>query len=263
MKIKYLILLLLVAHKSFSCSCAVNTINQRFMIADFVAKVKVKKSLKEWRFENESNAYNVEFEIEELYKGEKLSSVYVRSFSDASCGLVITENSEWIIFAYQNSNNLFSTDLCSGSKRIDLLFNESLYPNANKNYNLLIDKTLEVLRVFKKFNVSISDKTLITIYQNNFNELYNKYDACDYLGKYALYKVILNSDLSVKKVEVINGFSKKFDKGLKKIVKQKAKFMKQIKEKDGTIMQNREWLLLISGTKYDNQPCYFNQQNYL
>jgi hypothetical protein len=233
------------------------------MYADFVAKVKVTKSLKEWNFENAFKPYTVNFIIEELYKGQEITSISLDSYSDASCGLVLAENSEWIIFAYKNKEDKYFTNLCSGSKQIDKVFNNPKYPNAAKNYNTVINKTLEVLQLFKKHEVNISNKTLITNSKDNFSEHFNKYNACDFLNQYGLYKVILNADLSIKDVIVIKGYSEEFDKGLKKNIIEKAKFIKQIMENKDTIPQDTEWLLIISGTKYDDNPCFFNQYNYL
>ncbi|MCA6423117.1 MAG: hypothetical protein IM568_09905 [Flavobacterium sp.] len=233
------------------------------MYADFVAKVKVTKSLKEWNFENAFNPYSISFTIEELFKGEEITSISLSSYSDASCGLVISENSEWIIFAYKNNDNHYFTDLCSGSKQIDLVFTDSIYPNATKNHNLMINNTLEVLKLFKKYNVEISNKILLSNSKDNFSEHFNKYNACDFLNQYGVYKVILNADLSIKEVISIKGYSDEFDKGLKKIIKEKAKFIKYNRENRSSVPQDTEWLLLIKGVQYGEQPCYFNQNIYL
>lgn len=263
MKIKYFILFFLVALKSYACSCGFGTINGKFMYADFVAKVKITKSLKDWSFENAIKPYTVNFTIERLYKGQEITSISLDNYSDASCGLVLAESSEWIIFAYKNDKDKYSTNLCSGSKQIDRVFNESLYPNATKNYNSVIDKTLEVLELFKKYEVNVSNKILLINSKDNFNEHFNKYNACDFLNEYGIYKIILNADLSIKDVIAIKGYSNQFDKEFKKNIIEKAKFIKQAKENRETVPQDTEWLLLITGAKYDDQPCFFNQYNYL
>lgn len=263
MKINFFILFFLWTIKSIACSCGFSTMNNLFMYSDFVAKVKITKSLKEWNFENAFNPYSVSFTIEELYKGENITSISLSSFSDSDCGLVITEGSEWIIFAYKNKDNQYFTDLCSGSKQIDRVFTNPRYPNAEKNHSLRINKTLEVLRLLKKYNVEVTNKISLSNSNDNFNEHYNKFNACDFLNQYGVYKIILNADLSIKDVVTIKGYTKKFDKGLKKIIKEKVKFIKHNQKNRNSVPQDTEWLFLTEGVKYGEQSCYFNHNIHL
>jgi antitoxin component YwqK of YwqJK toxin-antitoxin module len=59
----------------------------------------------------------IEFQIDEVFKGKidtKIVTIYT-ALSDATCGLNVKENEEWIIWAY-TENNAISTNLCTRSQ---------------------------------------------------------------------------------------------------------------------------------------------------
>jgi len=60
----------------------------------------------------------IEFQIDEIFKGKievKTVTIYT-ALSDASCGLFVKENEEWIIWAYLQ-NNAMATNLCTRSRQ--------------------------------------------------------------------------------------------------------------------------------------------------
>jgi antitoxin component YwqK of YwqJK toxin-antitoxin module len=68
--------------------------------------------------ETSNKQVQIEFRIDEVYKGKiNLKTVMIyTSRSDASCGLFVKENEEWVIWAYLE-NKAISTSLCTRSKQ--------------------------------------------------------------------------------------------------------------------------------------------------
>lgn len=118
--IRLLIFILALPINVVACSCAnfwqAVTIkdynNSELIISGKAIKVTSNKK------ETEDRQRQIEFKIDDVYKGKidsKTVMIYT-SLSDASCGLLVNENEEWIIWAYLK-NNVISTNLCTRSKQ--------------------------------------------------------------------------------------------------------------------------------------------------
>lgn len=235
------ILFFIISVKAIGCSCGVSTFSQQFINADLIAKIKVNKVSKEWNGNNEYEPYSIEFETIEIYKGNLISNIInLPSFYE----MYFTLNSEWIIFAYSNtSNNQYTTNSCSGSKQINKVFDENLYPKYNIQYQKSINNLTKLLKNLKANNVEISNKLNILNSCSYYNFLISQQDLKTEKD-YAFYKIILNSKFEIKKIKVISGFNRKFDKNLKKEIIENNDWI-NVYGRNKKIPEKTEWLIII------------------
>lgn len=235
------ILFIISSIKAIGCSCGVSTFSQQFINADFIAKIKVSKVSSEWNVNNDHEPYFIEFETIEIYKGKvKSNIVNLQSFYE----MYFTLNSEWIIFAYSNtSNNQYSTNSCSGSKQIDKVFDENLYPKYNTQYQKNINNLTKLLTNLKANNIEISNKLNILNSCSYYNFLISQQDLKTDKN-FAFYKIILNSKFEIKNIQVINGFNRKFDKSFKKEIINNNGWI-NLHGENNEIPENTEWLIII------------------
>ncbi len=118
--IRLLILVLALPINAIACSCGnfwgtvtIKDYNgSAFILSGKAIKVTINKK------EAFDKQRQIEFQVDEIYKGEiesKTVMIYT-SLSDASCGLFVKENEEWIIWAYLQ-NNVITTNLCTRSRQ--------------------------------------------------------------------------------------------------------------------------------------------------
>lgn len=102
-----------------ACSCYIdygpvtikNYNNSEYIISGKAIKVIINQK------EETDKQRQIEFQIDEIFKGKidsKKVTIYT-ALSDASCGLFINENEEWVIYAYMQ-DGVISTNLCTRSK---------------------------------------------------------------------------------------------------------------------------------------------------
>lgn len=102
-----------------ACSCYTdygpvtikNYNNSEYIISGKAIKVII------YQKEETDKQRQIEFQIDEIFKGKidsKKVTIYT-ALSDASCGLFINENEEWVIYAYMQ-DGVISTNLCTRSK---------------------------------------------------------------------------------------------------------------------------------------------------
>lgn len=105
---------------TFACSC--NDFGRPVTIKDynasqFIISGKAKEVIVD-KNETVDKQRQIDFEIEEIFKGHfpgKTVKIFT-SLSDASCGLLVKENEEWVIWAYIQ-DNVVSTNLCTKSSK--------------------------------------------------------------------------------------------------------------------------------------------------
>ena len=118
--IRLLIFILALPINVIACSCAnfwgpvtiKDYNNSEFIVSGKVTQVTLNEK------ETVHRQRQIEFQIDEVYKGKidlKTVMIYT-SLSDASCGLFVNENEEWVIWAY-SENKVISTNLCTRSKQ--------------------------------------------------------------------------------------------------------------------------------------------------
>ena len=171
----YLILLCLcTTFNSFSCSCPNISLINAYSYFDFIGTVQF-ENLREV---NDYGLYASEVNIQELFKGNTVQKIFINSQKGSSCNFIPEENISYFILGSKNENGQIEISLCTA-------FN----PSSIKNINILKQHKLEVIdtNLKQRFNGKIK------------NSLFNKK-----LTGYFIYKVILNSDLSISQILPIN-----------------------------------------------------------
>lgn len=104
--------------KILACSCAIfsgpitikDYNNSEIILSGKATKVTLDK------YETTEKQRKIEFQIDEVFKGNidtRTVTIYTSAF-DASCGLNVKENEEWVIWAYTQNKGIL-TDLCTRS----------------------------------------------------------------------------------------------------------------------------------------------------
>ena len=134
----FIISIFIIPTWTFACSC--NDFGGPVTIKDynsnqFIISGKAKKVIID-KNETVDKQRQIDFEIDEVFKGyfpEKVIRIFT-SLSDASCGLLVKENEEWIIWAYTR-DNVVSTNLCTKSSKKELTSDTDLKSLKNFKSN--------------------------------------------------------------------------------------------------------------------------------
>ena len=232
----------------FACTCDNPKVTEKFIESDFVAKARIVKNYKN---ENSRELYRADIIISELFKGEKLKSIYVAGRSDramgSSCAIFIPENTELIIYARKNKDGKYSIGMCSGL----------LYLN-NRNIKRQ-QRELNILKMFKSKNIEFIDKINYQEKAKLDKEL-KQFKGVELEKEYGIYEITFNSELTIKNVTKISGFGNPIDLKLIEIIKKTewSSFDKGIKNK---VPDNSK--LLIGIYYYGKGNSSFLSQYYL
>lgn len=206
MKNLYVLLFFFLSISSFACICDSKTITEKYIESDFVAIVTITKI-----YPNQKNAdsYRADIKINELFKGEKIKSIYVYGRSDgnfgSSCDIFIPVNTKLVAYAHKNSVGVYGVGMCSG-----LLY-------LNKNRIKYQNNELAILNTFKSEKINFTDKTKYREITNSSIEL-EKYKGIQLEKSYGIFEITFASDLAIKKVEKISGFGNPIDDELIEIL---------------------------------------------
>ncbi|SCY29283.1 hypothetical protein SAMN05192588_2091 [Nonlabens sp. Hel1_33_55] len=191
---------------STACSCVVPTITTKYAQSDFVANITI---IKKYPNTGSEEFYRADVRIKELFKGEKVKSIYVSGRSDgkigSSCSIYIPEGTNLIAYSQRNKGGFLKIGMCSGLLYLD---------KASKS-----DREIEILEEFKAKNISFIDK----INYREKSDLRGKlkqFDGIELDKKFGLFQIILNSNLSIKSVEEIHGFANTIDDELIVVLKE-------------------------------------------
>lgn len=222
---------MLTAKYTFSCDCVISPLLEKYQVSDFVAKIKITKVILD---ENNKDYHDIDFELINLYKGESINKIKIASVINTSCSFLPSENTTWIIFASRDRTGILSSGACSGNEQIDRAFDLVMYPNLDVKYKKSIDLKLEVLDYLKTKKITFDNKFKLT--PTNFRPCLDDLKGYEEKNRFAVYQVIVNSDLSIKKIKVLKRFkntdlSKKLSVCLRKNMKISAQNMKVIPEK--------------------------------
>ena len=197
----YLILFCFLTVSSFACVCNPQTITEKYIKSDFVGIVTITKI---YPNQKNSDSYKADIKINELFKGVKLKSIYVRGRSDremgSSCDIFIPVNTKLVAYAYKNAEGLYEVGMCSG---LLYLNKKQLKPNPE----------LEILSMFKAEKIKFTDKTWYHETSNSSLELL-KYKDIKLNKSYGIYEITFSSNLAIKDVKEISGFGNPVDKEL-------------------------------------------------
>lgn len=205
-----LVILLLLAAQSFACVCIPPKFTEKFTQSDFVAEAKI---IKVYANEGEEEIYRADILIKNLFKGEKLTSIYIEGRSDgkkgSSCSIFIEHNTELIIYARKKNSSLFSFGSCSGYL---ILNKEGTNPKQTQ------ERELEMLNLLKEKEVNFTSRIWFAKKMGFSHEL-EKFKGVRLHKGYALYELIFTSNVSVKSIKLIRGFENQIDNELIEILK--------------------------------------------
>ncbi|MCI9844888.1 hypothetical protein [Flavobacterium pectinovorum] len=197
----YSILFCFLTFSSFACVCNPQTITEKYIQSDFVGIVTITKI---YPNQKNSDSYRADIKINELFKGVKLKSIYVRGRSDrdlgSSCDIFIPANTKLVAYAYKNDKGFYEVGMCSG---LLYLNKKQVKPNPE----------LEILNKFKSEKINFTDKTLYHETSNSSLELL-KYKGIQLNKSYGIYEITFASNLEIKEVKEISGFGNPVDEEL-------------------------------------------------
>jgi hypothetical protein len=230
-KLLILVLFLIASIHAFACSCSHINLADNFKRSEFVATAKIINIQPD---EKNKDYHNIDIEIIELYKGEKLKSLKIYSVLNSSCAFYTEKNSIWLIFA-STFNNLLSFGFCSGSTQIDRKFDPIEYPTLNARYKTSIDLKINVLKWLKQHQISLKNEFEVDIIRAT--DCYGALKGFE--GKKKDFGVVafqINENLLVDEIKLIKSFhnkklSKEFLKCSKGDIKISSKNFKSLPKK--------------------------------
>ena len=190
----------------FACDCDEPKITEKYIESEFVANVTILKI-----YPNRSNekGYKADIKINELFKGERLKSIYAYGRSDngigSSCDIYIPVNTNLIAYARKNKDGNFGIGMCSG-----ILYLNEINQKRQK-------RELEILKTFKLKNIKFTDKISYREKAKLHKDL-EQFKGIKINKNYGIYEITFASDLTIKSVTEISGFGNPIDQKLIKII---------------------------------------------
>lgn len=190
----------------FACDCDPPKITEKYTQSDFVANVTI---IKIYPNQKNEQGYKADIKINELFKGERLKSIYVYGRSDneigTSCDIYIPVNTNLVAYASKNKDENFGIGMCSG-----LLYLNTKNQKQQK-------RELEILKTFKTKEINFTDKINYREKAKLHKEL-EQFKGIKLEKTYGIYEITFASDLTIKKVTEISGFGNSIDKNLMEII---------------------------------------------
>ena len=234
----------------FACDCDPPKITEKYTQSDFVANVTI---IKIYPNQKNEHGYRADIKINELYKGDRLKSIYVYGRSDngigTSCDIYIPENTNLIAYASKNEDGNYGIGMCSG-----LLY-------LNKTNQKRQKRELNILKTFKSKSIDFTDKISYREKAKLHKEL-EQFKGIELDKNYGIYEITFASDLSIKNVIQISGFQNPIDKKLIEILKKTewTSFDKGVKDK---VPDNSKLLIGIYYYPKEKENPSFLSQYYL
>jgi len=191
----------------FACDCDEPKITEKYVESEFVANVTI---LKIYPNQRNEKGYKADIRINELYKGERLKSIYIYGRSDngigSSCDIYIPVNTNLVAYARKNKDGNFGIGMCSGL----------LYLNKTNQKRQI--RELEILKAFKLKNIKFTDKIKYREKGKLHNDL-EQFKGIKINKNYGIYEITFSSNLTIKSVIEISGFGNPIDQKLTEIIK--------------------------------------------
>lgn len=179
-----------------ACKCGILPLLDNYQKSAFVGTARIIKVTGD----PANNGQEIlEIDINKLYKGDPIKKIKASSRA-GSCGFMISENSNWLIFATLNNGEL-SFGFCSGSMQLD----EVMLPTLKGHYKRQLATTLDALDFIVKNKVSSNKPDSIYARESCIANL----TGLKYEDGFAVYEVKLQKDLSIKEVSMLKGFQNK------------------------------------------------------
>jgi len=238
MKVFILVASFFICSTSFACECIKDILVHNFQKSAFVAKVtilKVSKPTADGEYQDAS------IEVLELYKGKKITTIKIQSSLNTDCNLMVSENTNWLVFAQINRSGVLQFDLCSGSMQLDRKMSSIDYPNAQANYIKEINQKIAVLKFFKSKHIAQPNEyNLYLKYNERLHDLFKGYE--DESQKNAVYQLTVEKDLSISKIKALKEFdNQKLSKALLAYLREKAK----VNTRNISAIKKRTQLILV------------------
>lgn len=234
----------------FACDCMPPNLTEKYSKSELVAKVKI---VRNYSNENSEELYKADINVEELFKGESIKSIYIAGRSDgkmgSSCSMFISENTELIIYTSKNKDGNYVVGMCSGLLR----FHDW---NIKKQ-----KKELDILKTLKSKDINFTNKISFRPESNIRNEL-QQFKGIELEKKYSIYEIKFASDLTIKSVSKLIGFDNPIDLKLIEIIK-KTKWTSFDKEIKNKVPDNSRLLIGIYYYEQEKSNPSFLSQYYL
>lgn len=189
---------LLVSAQAFACSCSPSPLTTRFQESQFVAKVKFLDIRQD---PADEDYHNARIQILALYKGVAVTEIKIHSQLMSSCAFLPEVNSTWIIFAAEWQGKL-SFHFCSGSFDLGRTFNNSRYPEAEKNYRDETQLKEQVLEFFRIHHITDPNTSRLNISMKGLDSLTGFKNT----NRFAVFQLNTNTDLSISKITSLRRF---------------------------------------------------------
>ena len=206
-------ILLLSFSNANACSCARSwqETNNHYITSDFVGKVTINQVFDSPT--KESNTFKIEVSTEKVFKGNKISTLYVYGNRGhdiiSSCDVSVDKGEEWIIYATKNSEGKLAFGWCSNSKpMVKPWFDDK----AKQNRQQAIDRELKMLEFLASKLPNFKRNYSVQPVGTNLSDFLEKYDGIELpTNSYYQYLITFDRNLNVKSVEVLKGINKKID----------------------------------------------------
>lgn len=216
-KVFLLIIFFVATNIVSACVCGIESLLERYQRSDFIATAKI---LKIYPDRLDKDYHIIEIEISNIYKGNPITSLKIRSAFDSSCSFFTPEDSAWLIFASKEKDGELSFGRCSGSIQLDKKFDLKEYPNAIKDLNRKVEASLSVLQFLKDNNIKDVNKyNLYVSSKINYMSDFKNFEGGSGDG-IAIYELDVDKDLRINKIKALKKFD---DNNLTKIIKKGVK----------------------------------------
>lgn len=235
---------------SFACDCDEPKITEKYIQSDFVAKVTITKI---YPNEKGSNSYRADIKIDELFKGETITHIFVYGRSDGglgtSCDIFIHEKTKLVVYAWKNKVGKYGVGMCSGLLYLN-------YPNSNVK-----NRELEILKLFKSKKINFTDKTRYSE-TGTLQKKLNDYKGISLEKEFGIYEITFSSDLTIKEVKEICGFGGSIDYNLIQMLKE-TKWSSYNSEVKNKVSENSKLLVGFYFYKAEKGNLSFLSNYYL
>ncbi|MCK8143329.1 hypothetical protein MW871_15980 [Flavobacterium sp. I-SCBP12n] len=235
---------------NYACICNDQSITEKYIQSEFVAKVKI---IKNYKNVDSKEIYKADIIINELYKGESLKSIYINGRSDgnmgSSCSIFIPENTELIIYAQKNNNGKYTIGMCSG-----LLYLKK--SNLKKQV-----RELEILKIFKTQGINLTDKINYRE-KGTLSKKLEEFKGIKLDKEYGIYEINFDSNLKITNVKQISGFENPIDKKLMDILST-TEWTRTEEILKNEVTENRKLIIGIYFYKSEKENSSFLSQFYL
>ncbi len=234
---------------SYACSCLSPPMIESYQAADFVARIKINKVIPD---PTNSENHLLSIEILELFKGDSTNKIILHSWLNSSCAFMVNAQTEWILFAHKNPKNELTFGMCNNYFEINrILSSKDSIENQRLflNYTNSLNRKLTMLRLIKSKQINPTNEYRLNFFiPKEFQEQLRGYSLP--VASVALYKISVNTDLTIHSVKAIQPFlNKKLKKKMEQLIVQEIK----IKNRNTTLTELPNTTELILGFYYYGQ----------